>query len=122
MNVTQANQFSVDKKLAFTAAVIPAGHRHFAVFRTQTAIGIVNRQRHFCAAHRAAVSRTCKDNVLHFGATQRLGRLFAQDPADCIRNIRLSAAIRADNSRNAAVEFYMRPVRERFEPLDIKTF
>ncbi|MNJ49355.1 hypothetical protein D3C77_445790 [compost metagenome] len=49
-----------------------------------------------------------KNNIFHFAAAQRLGTLFAKHPANTIGNIAFTAAIGANNGRNATDKFHFR--------------
>ncbi len=67
-----------------------------------------------------AVARALKDHVEHGRAAQVLDALLAQDPRDGVRHVRLAAAVRADDSRDAfAGEDEVGVIREGFEACDL---
>jgi len=52
---------------------------------------------------------------------QRLGRLLPEHPGDGVGDIRLAAAVRADDGGNAfAVELELRAIAERLESQDLQ--
>ena len=111
----------LDKKLAFTGAVVFARHGDLVIFRFEKAGGIVDRQADLSRRHGPARPRAGEDHILHARAAQRLGRLLAQHPADGIGDIALAAAVGADDDRDARIEHDARAVREGFESLDFQT-
>ena len=48
-----------------------------------------------------AFQRTAENDVLHIRAAQRFRRLFAEYPAYSVRNVTLSATVRAYDTSNA---------------------
>jgi len=63
------------------------GHGALVGFRVNHGDG------NFGHAERLAVARAGKDHVLHVGAAERFGALFAQHPSNPVQNVRLTAAI-----------------------------
>ena len=55
-------------------------------------------------AERLAGIGAAKNDVSHFAAAQRLGRLLAEHPADGIEHVRFAAAVRPDHGGHAAME------------------
>ncbi len=83
--------------------------------------GVDQGQRHFGHAGGLAVARAGEDDVFHAGAAQGLGRLLAQHPGDGVGNIRLAAAVGADDGRHTVpVELEFGAVAERLEPENLK--
>ena len=83
----------------------------------------LEQQRHLGHAERPALAVAGEDDVLHGLATEMLGALLAQHPADGVDDVRLSAAVRADDGRDAERKLEDGPLQERFEavqfdPLD----
>ncbi len=72
------------------------GQRAFAV-----GIGIDKGEGDLRHAERFAIARPGEDHILHFCPAQGAGRLLAQDPADGVEDIRLAAAIGADDGGHA---------------------
>ena len=70
---------------------------------------------------RQAVLRALEDNVLHLAAAKVLDLLLAQDPRDCVGDVRLAAAVGADNHGDAvACEDEFCVVGEGFEAGDFE--
>ena len=65
---------------------------------------------------------TGKNNVLHIASTKLLGALLSQYPAHRIAYIALTAAVRADNSRNSVMEFKYNFIGKRLKSLYLNAF
>src|SRR5690606_7879492 len=85
----------------------------------QATVLVREGERDFGAIERAALRRPLEDHLFHLGAADRRGALFAEDPADRVADVRLPAAVRADDRRDALVETELRAIGERLEPLEI---
>jgi hypothetical protein len=60
-----------------------------------------------------------EDDILHLRSAKSLDPLLADHPADGIRNVALSAAVRAHDSRDAFfVQSYCRGITKGLEPLN----
>ena len=78
-------------------------------------------ERDFGHAGGLAVAGSGEDDVFHAGATKGLGRLLAQHPGDSVGNIRLAAAVGADDGGDAVpVELEVGAVAKRFEAENLK--
>src|SRR5881227_270512 len=75
----------------------------------------LEQQRHLGHAERPALAVAGEDDVLHGLATEMLGALLAQHPADGVDDVRLSAAVRADDGRDTERKLEDGPLQERFE-------
>ena len=76
-----------------------------------------------CHAERLAVAGSGENHVLHAGAAQGLGRLFAQHPTDGIADVRLAAAVRPHDGGDAlAVEAQLGALAEGLESLEFDAF
>jgi hypothetical protein len=64
---------------------------------------------------RLAARAAGEDHVLHRRAAQALGALLAEHPVDGVGDVALSASVRADDARHAAVERHLLPVAETLE-------
>ena len=122
MDVLEPHSLAVDKKLAFAAAVIPAGDHHLAVLDGKTAVGIVHHQRDLAEAHGAAAGGAAEDDVLHLAAPEGLCALLPQHPADCVHNVALSAAVGADDGGDTPAELHHGLVGKGLEALDLNGF
>ena len=76
---------------------------------------IVHSQDDFGEVPRRAVGRSREDHVVHFAAAHLLGRGFAHSPAKRFDQIRLAAAVRADNTGQTFVDNKLRGLDERLE-------
>ena len=84
---------------------------------------IDQRQRHLRHAGRLAVARAGEDDVLHLDAAQALGRLLAEHPRDRVRDVRLAAAVRPDDGRNAFTgELHLGAIAEGLEAENLYFF
>ena len=122
VDILQADGLSVDIKLALAAAVIPAGHHDLRIVHRQAAVGIVQRQRHLTEALGLAPGGAAEDHILHLAAPEGLCALLPQDPADGVYDIAFSAAVGADDGRDAPAEVHKGLVGEGFEALDLDGF
>ena len=85
--------------------------------------GIDQGERNLGHAGGLAVARAGEDDVFHADAAQGLGRLLAQHPGNGVGDIRLAAAVRADDGGDAvAVKLQLGAVAERFESEDLQLF
>ena len=75
-------------------------------------IHVAERHRHLGHAHRFAPVGAGENHVGHFAAAQRLGRLFAEHPADGIGDIGFAAAVGADDGGDAGLKIQRGFVRE----------
>ena len=70
-----------------------------------------------------AVARAGEDDVLHAGAAEAFGRLFAEHPTDGIAQVRFATAVGADDGSDAAaIEAEFRAITEGFEALQFDAF
>lgn len=63
-----------------------------------------------------------EDHALHFVGAQGLGALLSYDPADCVGDIALAAAVWADNGGNPLGKRNVGAFAERFESDELKFF
>ena len=79
--------------------------------RSQVLVVALEQQRHLRHAERPVVGVAGEDDVLHRGAAEMLRALLAEHPADRVDDVRLAAAVRADDRGDAATA-----ARERSAP------
>ncbi len=120
VNVAQAARRLVDLVLARAVAEDAPRDRHFVVGDAQFLLAIAERERHLGHAERGARFGAGKDDVLHFAAPKRLGRLLAEHPADAVQDVALAAAVGPDNGGDSRVKFERGAVRERFKSDDVE--
>ena len=121
VDILEAAAGAVDEVLALPAAVEPARHRHLAEVHGQRAV-VVENQRDLRDVQRTPLRRAREDDVLRARAAQVADVLLAEHPAHGIRDIALAAAVRADNRRDAVVEFNGNLVGKGLESICLKAF
>ncbi len=83
---------------------------------------IDQRERDFGHTGGLAIARPGKDDIFHARAAQGLGRLLAEHPRDGVGDVRLAAAVGANNRRHTVpVELEFGAVAERLEPENLKS-
>ena len=121
LNVLQPARSLVDEILAVAIAKDPARQCHLVVSHLDAGgdqvfvIHAADGQRHFRHAKSFATIGAGKNHIGHLAATQGLGRLFAQNPANGIGNIRFAAPVRTDNRGNTRLKIERSLVREGLE-------
>ena len=103
--IAVARQHALDRELGVLAP-LPAN----------AALAVVEMQLDRRAAHRLALAGAVEDDVLHRFAAQRRRLRLAQHPADGIDDVRLAAAVRADDADELSGRADGRRVDERLEP------
>ena len=103
-DVAQAAGGAVDLVLALAAAVDAPRDGDLGEVDRQRLVRIVEHERHLAEREAAALLGAVEDDVLHFRAAQRLGALLAEHPSDGVGDVRLAAAVRADDAGDAAVK------------------
>ena len=122
-NIFQAHLRAVDAVFTVSGAVEPPGNRNFVgIHSGQSAVGVIDVQRHRRHPERLSGLSAAEDDVLHFAAAQSAGRLFAEHPANRVRNVALPRSVGADDGGDAVVEIEPCAVRKGFEALNIERF
>ena len=80
------------------------------------ALGVVERDRHLGHVPRRAVRRSGKDDVIHARGAHALEGVFPHDPAQGLEQVRLAAAVRADDAGEPAFDDHLGRLDEGFEP------
>src|SRR5690606_34597741 len=70
---------------------------------------------------RLALLGAVEDDVFHRAGAHRLRALLAEHPGDRVREVRLAAAVRADDPGHAAGETDLDRIDERLETRDLET-
>ncbi len=118
LDVEQAAGVAVDLVLAAAVAEHDPRDGDLGVLDGQRAVGVVDGQGHLGAAERRTAGGAGEDDVLHLAAAQRLGALFAHDPAERVHDIGLARAVRSDDTRDARFEPERGRRGERLEPAE----
>jgi hypothetical protein len=111
MDVLEAAERAVDAVFRASVAEDPAGEGNLVVIDLQRAFAIGHGQGDFCHAEGLAFLGAVENDVCHFAAAEGLGGGFAEHPADGIDDVRLAAAVRADDAGDALWR-----IRTRFYP------
>ena len=122
MDILEAHRLPIDVKLALAAAVVPTGNHDLAVFHRQTAVGVVHHQGDLTEAQGISPGGAAENDVLHLAATEGLGALLTQHPADGVHDVGLAAAVGADNGGNATAELHDGLVGKGLEALNFNGF
>ena len=116
VDVFQPADCLVEQVFRETVAVDAACDAHFVPIDAEIGRAVGEREGDFGVADRLTRIGPAEDNIGHFATTQGFGRLLAEDPADCIEDVRFSAPVRSDDGGHAFVEIEDRFVGEGFEP------
>ena len=108
--------------LALAAAIDAAGDVHVAGVDGQLALAVVERERDFGGAERAAGGAAVEDDVGHLLAAERLGALRAEHPFDGVDDVRFAGAVGPDDDRDAAREIEPRAIGEALEAGEFERF
>ena len=117
-HVHQAHGHLVDHVRAVAVARKLARDRDLgvvAVLLRHVARVVVEGERHFGEAVRTARLGAVEDDVVHVLAAQVLGRLLTHGPAHRVDDVRLAAAVRADDARHVVIKAHDRAIHERLE-------
>ena len=79
------------------------------------AIGIVEGQHHFGDVARRPAAAAAEDDIVHLAAAHALGRSFAHHPTQRLDQVRLAAAIGADDPGHPGLNRQLRGFDEGFE-------
>ena len=89
--------------------------------RRRGSIGIVDRHHHFGVVARGTAAGTGEDHRVHIGGPQRFVRGLAHRPAQCLHQVRLAAAVRADHAGETGLDHEIGGFNERLETVEAKT-
>ena len=122
VDVLETAKGAVDPVFRSSIAEYPAGEGHFVVVHLQRAFAVSHGQCHLGHSQGLALFRAVENHVCHLTTTQRLGRRFAQHPADRVDHVGLAAAVRADDARHPLGKLEHGLVGKRLETLDLERF
>ena len=105
----------VHEILALAGAEHAAGDGHLVILGTQRVFAVGEGNADFGHAQGLAGVGAVEDAVFHPVAAQGLGALFAEDPADRVRDIALPAAVGSDHTGHSGLEMERGPVGETLE-------
>ena len=121
MDIAQAHRLAVYEIFALARAVVPARYGYLVIAlgcgKPALLRGIVKCDGNLGEAHRTALLRAGKDDILHLCAADVFRRHLAEHPAHRIGYIRFSASVRTDYDGPPLVEIDRCLVRKRLEAL-----
>ena len=107
---------------ALTAAKNTTGNFHLVIIACQEMGRVIQHKRNLGIAERLALLRTCKNDILHFSATESFCTLLAQHPSYSIGNITLTAAVRSNNGSYPLMNLDNRFIGKGFKALQLYSF
>jgi hypothetical protein len=120
VDVAQAAGRLVELVLAGAVAEDAARDGDLVVLDPEVLLAIAEGERDFGHAERGARVGAGEDDVLHFTAAERLGRLLAEDPADAVEDVAFATAVRPHDGGDAGVEFQRGAVGKGLESDDVE--
>ena len=122
VDVPQAARNLVDEVLAVAGAVRPARDSDFLKLHRKQAGGVVHGERDLRQAHGLALRAAAENDVLRASGPKVAHVRFAHDPRDCVPDVALAGAVRADDSRYPRRELDLSWVGKRLEAADFQFF
>ena len=117
--VDAANGSAVDQVLTLAATHEPARNRDLGeVELGPGAVLVVEDELHLAVLRRLTIATAGKEDVVGLLGPQLRRRQRARRPDDCVAEVRLARAIRADDDGDARLERDLDGVRERLEAAD----
>ena len=124
-DVLQADGRLVDQVLAVAVAMEATRDRDVGVVlvfeRDVRRVVVLERERDLGEVGRRSRLGAAEDDVLHAAAAEVLRALLAHRPANRVDDVRLAAAVRADDAHDLVVEIDHGPVDERLEAAELET-
>ena len=114
-DVSKAARHLVQQVFTLAGPIETPGDVDLFVVGREGAVVAREGQGHLGQAEGFASTVAGKDEVVHPVATQELGALLAECPADGVGNVALSAAVWADHTRHAGLERQFNFFGEGFE-------
>ena len=122
MDVFEPAGLFIQGILAFARAVISPRDHDLCIIRAEYVVRVIQNQGDLGKSNRAALLGAAEDDVLHLGAAQTARGLFAQHPADGVRDVGFAAAVGSDDRGQAAGKADLCAVGKGFESLKDQTF
>ncbi len=119
-DVFQATGHAIQEIFTFTAPVQPAGDRDLRIFRWENVLCVVNGEGNLGHLLSRSLTGAVKDDILHLLGPEGAGFLFAQYPANRVNNVRFSAAIGSDNTRDSFVKIDNNFVGKTLKSFDLQ--
>ena len=115
LNVAQAHRLLIQEVFAQSRAREAPRYHHLSVGDRERRVAVIEVQRDFRDIGRLPLRRALENDVFHAGAAENPSALLAEYPANCVGDVGLPAAVRADNRRNAVLERQFYSVGKRLE-------
>ena len=122
VDITKSCRLAVNIVFTVAAAIIPTGNHHLISIIGQGAVAIIQCQGCFRKTNCHTLLGTAENHVLHFGATESLGALFAHNPQNGVGNIGFAGTVGADNGGDIVTEPNQGLIRKGFETLHFQRF
>ncbi len=122
MNVLKSRIFAVKLIFAFARTVIAACNGNLVAVAYKGTVSVIKAKRNLGKADCTACRCTAEYNVLHLGAAKTFCGLLAENPAHSVRDVTLSASVRAYNGCYAFSESQNSFVGERLKALQFNRF
>ena len=107
----------------FSSPVSLSGFLSLEQWAVGIGLGIDQREGNFGHAQGFTLPGSGEDDVFHLGSAERLGRLFAQNPAHRVEDVRFAAAIGTHHHGDSlAGQSHLRAIAERLEPQHLDLF
>ena len=123
--ISRRRQDDLFSRYALTVAVEAPGNLDLGIFAESCgsyAGGIIHDQGDFGHTERLAAFAPAEDNIFHQFAAQITGVLFTHNPANCVNNITLAAAVRANDRGNTIVKIENSALDKRLKTSNFNTF
>jgi hypothetical protein len=121
-NVAQTALRLVQEVLRLAGAEQAARDRDLGELDRQEGVRVVERQRDLGHRQRRALGGSREDHVRHRVRAQGLPRHLAEAPAHRFHHVRLAAAVRPDDARDAGLQVDVRLEREGLVAADVDRF
>ncbi len=118
LHVLESRPGAVDEVLALAAPEQPPRQNDVTGRAVRRAVQSGQLEGDLRHPDRLAPLAPVEDHVLHVGAAKRPSALFAENPVESVPDVRLAAAVRADDSGDPVRERNFGAVGERLEPGD----
>src|SRR5262249_26905011 len=119
-DVAEAARLAVERVLALARAEEAPRHAHLVALEAEDAVLVLEGERHLGHGDGPAAAAAVEDHVLHRAAGEGARRLLAERPADRVDDVRLAAAVRADDRGEAPLEDDPGAVGERLEAAELE--
>ena len=108
--------------LALARTIVAARDHQLGKIRAEQPRTVIQNQGYLGKTDRSALGRAAEDDILHLRPAQRARGLLAQYPADGIRNIGFTRAVRPDDGSQTAEKTDLSLIRKGLKALQDQAF